>query len=134
MKLFALIFGIFVVFLQNSAGKPVDSDSIFFQEENAIESSEILETDLTGIQEELSNIKLESGSFFQGDIVLSPDQEDLLTLNNTDDSDLESRTGILLESQRWTKNAAGFVVLPYTIKTSDYSNEFFFRFYEKIFK
>jgi hypothetical protein len=50
----------------------------------------------------------------------------LLALNSTaDDDDLESRTGILLESQRWPKDAAGFAVMPYMIKTSDYSKEKF---------
>lgn len=124
MKILLIFSAVFMLFVPNSLTIPISNDQIVFQEENTLESSEILATDSAGLAEEIVNMKLESGEFFQGDIVLSPDQEDLLSLNGTaDDDDLESRTGILMESQRWTKNAAGFAVMPYVIKTTDYSND-----------
>ena len=116
-----LLIGFFVLFTSIASKPVVENDQIVFQEDNELGSSEILKPDNEGINEEAMNLKLESGNFFQGDIVLSPDQEDLIALNSTaDDDDLESRTGILLESQRWTKNQAGFAILPYTITTTDY--------------
>lgn len=121
MKFSCILISFFVLFTLIAAKPVVENDQIVFQEDNELGSSEILKPDSEGIEEEIMNLKLESGKFFQGDIVLSPDQEDLIALNSTaDDDDLESRTGILLENQRWTKNQAGFATLPYTITTTDY--------------
>lgn len=122
MKSSCILISFFVLFASIAAKPAVENDQIVFQEDNELGSSEILKPDNEGIEEETMNLKLESGTFFQGDIVLSPDQEDLIALNSTaDDDDLESRTGILLENQRWTKNEAGFATMPYTIAATDYS-------------
>jgi hypothetical protein len=122
MKSCVLFIAFAAIFLEIATMPVVEDGSVFFREENELGSSEILTHDGEGIEAEKVNMKLESGQFFQGDIVLVPDQEDLLSLNSTgSDDDLQSRTGILLENQRWPKNEAGFVVMPYSLSTVDYS-------------
>lgn len=123
MKSSVIFFTLVTICAQIAVSKPViDDGTILFRDENELDSNEILTADGEALHPESVNIKLESGQFFQGDIVLIPDQEDLLSLNSTgSDDDLQSRTGILLENQRWPKNEAGFVIMPFTISSTDYS-------------
>lgn len=58
--------------------------------------------------------QLENGKFFQGDILLLPDQEEFLNANLTDD-DFPTRTGLISESYRWPKNRNGKVIVPYVL-------------------
>lgn len=56
---------------------------------------------------------LEYGDKFQGDIVLTPSQEEMF--NGTGKG---SRTGLLDTRYRWPKNTAGQVIVPYTFLSS----------------
>jgi hypothetical protein len=67
------------------------------------------------------NLGEENVDLFQGDIILSPVQEDLVFADPLYDDDVSERTGILRESMRWPKNAQGKVILPYVIQRTDYS-------------
>lgn len=53
---------------------------------------------------------LETG-IFQGDIILTPDQDEYLH----NPSVKQARTGLLETRYKWPKNQDGFVLLPYTI-------------------
>jgi hypothetical protein len=61
---------------------------------------------------------LENGNFFQGDIVLQPDQQEILEMVLKDE-DFPTRTGIISEEYRWPKNRNGKVVIPFEI-SEDY--------------
>lgn len=56
----------------------------------------------------------ESEDKFQGDIVLTKDQEE----NFFKPPGKGPRTGLSAEFYRWPKNSNGFIILPYTIKES----------------
>jgi hypothetical protein len=58
---------------------------------------------------------LEFGDKFQGDIVLTPEQEELI---NEAENSKTSRTGLLSARYRWPKNSAGQVIVPYTFQAS----------------
>jgi hypothetical protein len=64
--------------------------------------------------------KLEFGDEFQGDIVLSPEQEQILNGNSKG-----SRTGLLNKSNKWPKNSAGQVVVPYTFQAASGFSKYF---------
>jgi hypothetical protein len=57
--------------------------------------------------------QLEFGDKFQGDIILTPEQEEQFDKNSK-----SSRTGLRNARYRWPKNSAGQVVVPYTIQGS----------------
>jgi hypothetical protein len=58
---------------------------------------------------------LEFGDKFQGDIFLTPEQEELI---NQVESSKFTRTGLVDEYYRWPKNSEGEVVVPYMFQTS----------------
>jgi hypothetical protein len=57
--------------------------------------------------------QLEYGNKFQGDIVLTTSQEEMIN-----GSGKGSRTGLLDLNRRWPKNSAGQVVVPVVFQTS----------------
>lgn len=62
-----------------------------------------------------SNIKSEfNENFFQGDLKLTNEQENILNTPD-DDDDSGFRTGLVNEKYRWKKNEEGKVVVPYKI-------------------
>lgn len=110
MKAIAVLF-IAAIATNLAQCKPMaDGDSITFAE-NDVGSDEI------HFQE--GNPDLENGEYFQGDIKLEAEQKEILERNDTSDSILGSRTGLLYESMRWPKNKKGEVVVPYLI-SKDY--------------
>lgn len=66
-------------------------------------------------EEEVEDVKLENGKFYQGDIVLLDDQLEYLLGNGTDDSSTPTRTGWINEYYRWPKDASGFVIFSYEV-------------------
>lgn len=126
MRVLIKYFVVAVVLVKSSVTLPVaDDGQIIFPSDNELDLSEILMTPeermSVNLDDENVNIGLESGSFFQGDIKLLADQKEILLSNETDEG-LLSRTGILIESQRWPKNKLGNVVVPFAFKReSDYS-------------
>lgn len=79
-----------------------------------------------------SRFNLEDGDFYQGDIELSEDQIDILNMTvNEDESDDEfgTRTGLLWEGYRWSKNSRGKVVVPYTIAPNQFCEYFWQHFF-----
>lgn len=122
---FVVKYFLVVVLLKCFEAAPVVQDGSFvFPTDNELDLSEILMTpeERSSVNlEQDENVALESGKYFQGDIKLLPDQQELL-LSNVTDEGLLTRTGVLLESQRWSKNHLGKVVVPFTFKReSDYS-------------
>lgn len=57
----------------------------------------------------------EHGNFFQGDIELQPDQEEVLLSKKKGGNLFTTRIGILADDYRWPKNARGQVVVPFTL-------------------
>lgn len=62
---------------------------------------------------------LELGKLFQGDMKLEPEQLAAMVRNATEQSKVESRTGLLSETYRWPKNSKRKVVVPF--KTEGFS-------------
>lgn len=56
---------------------------------------------------------LEFGDNFQGDIILTPEQEDIINGNTRG-----ARTGLLNTRSRWPKNSSGYVIVPYTFQSA----------------
>lgn len=114
------------IFLRSFQTLPVANDGSFvFPSDDESDLSEILltpeERSTVSLGNENSDVALELGSYFQGDIKLLPDQKEVLLSNETDEG-LLTRTGALLESQRWPKNKLGMVQVPFKFKSeSDYS-------------
>lgn len=75
-------------------------------------------------EEEVEDVKLENGKFFQGDIVLLEDQLEYLLGNGSDDSSTPTRTGWINEYYRWPKDASGNVILTYEISPKATFSEF----------
>ncbi|KAG5668445.1 hypothetical protein PVAND_016385 [Polypedilum vanderplanki] len=68
------------------------------------------------IRDEKELQKLENGQFYQGDIVLLPDQEEILNQPLPADNDnFPTRTGLISEYYRWPRNRDGKVIVPYEI-------------------
>jgi hypothetical protein len=64
---------------------------------------------------------LEYGDHFQGDIDLSPEQDQ--AFNSDENFGKGGRTGQLSTSYRWPKNSQGYVIVPFVIHAqSGYSN------------
>jgi hypothetical protein len=72
-----------------------------------VDVSEVDESDVNG------RSPLEYGDKFQGDIVLTSSQEEMI--NGTEKG---ARTGLLSLRSRWPKNNAGQVIVPYTFQAS----------------
>lgn len=72
-------------------------------------------------EELVINPQLENGKFFQGDMILQPDQMEFLKSNVTDKESLASRTGVLHETYRWPKDKSGHVIVAYEIADYHYS-------------
>lgn len=53
--------------------------------------------------------------FFQGDIVLTPEQKEILQPDSPDKSSKGTRTGLINVFNRWPKNGQGYVIVPYYI-------------------
>lgn len=66
---------------------------------------------LVGNEERGKNLEL--GKFYQGDMKLEPEQLAALLRNETEQTQVESRTGLLSENYRWPKNMEGKVVVPF---------------------
>lgn len=72
-------------------------------------------------EELVINPQLENGKFFQGDMILQPDQMEFLKSNVTDMDSLASRTGVLHETYRWPKDKSGHVIVVYEIADYHFS-------------
>lgn len=118
------LFFVTLFLVQSILSKPaVDDGKIVFRDNNDVDSSEILRSDGSAEQDNSNNVAsdLEAGNYFQGDIVLLPGQKEIFLSNDTSDDDV-SRTGLLLEDQRWPKNSLGRVIVPFIFpRPSDYS-------------
>lgn len=140
------LFAIFVYLSCKIECKPIDrSDSIYFPGDHLPSASHkfqsrILEPTqiVTNFNPGLKTIKiskkeelvvkpaLENGKFFQGDMILQPDQMEFLKSNVTDKASLRTRTGLLHETYRWPKNKAGRVSVAYEIADYHFSEFNFF--------
>lgn len=75
---------------------------------------------------------LEYGHFFQGDMNLTPEQEQFYASNSSNDDEdtgesygLLTRTGIINTKYRWPKDASGKINVPYKIDSAAGYCEFF---------
>lgn len=114
-----------LLLVQSTISKPFnDPDTIIFREENDVDSKEILSEDdpdeVYDASLETTNIGLEAGEYFQGDIVITPQLLQAMFTNDTSD-DMVTRTGILFDEYRWPKNYRREVTVPYVFNNRDYS-------------
>jgi hypothetical protein len=77
-------------------------------------------------REENIDNSLEYGEYFQGDLELMPEQDDVFKSKIT--GNLDTRTGQLDEYYRWPKNRQGFVIVPYVIHEKSRYSELFLIF------
>lgn len=112
----ALNFLIVLILLKSIAAKPVNDTIVFLDEDDKDNENQIITSiDADG---EIFESDFENGELFQGDIILLREQEEFLLTNTTSES-VSTRTGLLDQDYRWSKNYHGHVIIPYT--TSDYS-------------
>lgn len=72
---------------------------------------------ISTIANPIENVRYNSEDLFQGDILLTPEQEE---------PQRSGRLGLKNEAYRWPKNSQGRVIVPYTIQASaGYSNIFY---------
>jgi hypothetical protein len=119
MKISEKFFLVLFVFVKIVSSKPVaeSSDQIIIRDDNEIDSNdEMIMSEVAKKYDGEENAKL-----FQGDIILQPEQREILLSNDTDDS--SKRTSLLLEYMRWPKNALGKVVVPFVIEKTNYSEK-----------
>ncbi|CRK86709.1 CLUMA_CG000542, isoform A [Clunio marinus] len=114
-----------LLLVQSTISKPFnDPDTIIFREENDVDSKEILSEDdpdeVYDASLETTNIGLEAGEYFQGDIVITPQLLQAMFTNDTSD-DMVTRTGILFDEYRWPKNYRREVTVPYVFNNRDYT-------------
>lgn len=132
------LFGVCIVKLV--IAKPVN-DAILFRDDDESQSylnlndeNQILpskdKTRLLPDTNEIVQKELENGEFFQGDIVLLPDQKEYLS-TNLSDSTVPVRTGWLDEYYRWPKNDQGYVLLPYIISKKSGFSEIINKFHDR---
>lgn len=133
MKLFALI-----GFLAAAFAYPIADDRVFFPDEiddsvddlrgynqlRLLTDSHILKSDNATerfLKDDSGLQGLESGQFYQGDILLVQDQVDYLKKVLDKDDKFPSRTGVISESYRWPRSSANGdkVIVPFTI-SNDY--------------
>lgn len=65
--------------------------------------------------------EFENGKFFQGDMILQPDQEEVFFAKVAIDDKFASRTGLLHETYHWPKDKAGHVIVTFEIAKNDFS-------------
>jgi len=102
--------------------KPVAQDDriVFFDDDETYEDARKLNLDEILSSENLKSNAVddvevaENGNLFEGDIVLQPDQREVLLSNRTD-AEFGTRTGVVLDSYKWRKNRNGEVVVPYAV-------------------
>lgn len=114
-KLFVTLISISVLVIAN----PIKDDSIVFLDEDESEN-QILKSSNDNFRLDPSETikkELENGAFYQGDIILLPEQKELLQSfpNVTEEDNVPTRTGLISEQYRWPKNNQGFVILPFEI-------------------
>jgi hypothetical protein len=131
---------IFLVLSVCDGGPISKSDLIIFRDDSGEKVEIVQETSKSGITakvEEVKNfepsaakqstnddetyindIKSENGKFFQGDMILQKDQEELFFSNKTN---ILSRTGLLHERYRWPMYSDGNVYVPYKIADRHFS-------------
>lgn len=103
-----------------------DTDEyLSLNDENQILSS--AESRITSQENEVFDIRLESGEYFQGDIQLVQDQMEYLLANDTKGGSVPTRTGWIDEFYRWPKDSSGFPTLIYHISAKSE----FCKFYAK---
>ena len=103
--------------------KPLVEDHQIVFPEN--ESSSVDDDSLIDEMSEFENfpdvdIHDQEGDFFQGDIKLLEDQKEILHSNHSSDGIL-TRTGNILEEQRWPKDKFERVIVPYLLTGSEFS-------------
>lgn len=106
---------------------PAKNDQIVFQndDDSSPDDDQILKKDDTVLTSRFSEDEefyqdLENGNMYQGDIILLPEQRDLVknTPRSDADDDIPTRTGLISEEYRWPKDAQGNVQMPYEIDPS----------------
>jgi hypothetical protein len=112
------------------------NDKIVFSDGDASLEDQLLTRDDTVLTSRFSEDEeflqdLENGKMFQGDIILSPEQQDLLknTPRNEEEEDVPTRTGLISEEYRWPKDARGLVYMPYEIDPSSDYCKYYVYFY-----
>jgi hypothetical protein len=114
---------LFVLFFVTIIESKPQGDSILFRDDDEPQSylslndeKQILPSNdavrLVPDDNEIVQKESENGEFFQGDIVLLPEQKEYLTASK---SGVPTRTGWLDEYYRWPKDNDGYVILPYTL-------------------
>lgn len=127
---------LFLALICKISAIPIKNDQIYFPDEiddsvqdlrtfnplKLLSDSNILKSDNNSfIKDEAALQDLESGKFYQGDILLVQDQEDFLKLKLDDNDKFPSRTGVISESYRWPRSSLkpDTVVVPFVI-SDDY--------------
>lgn len=104
-----------------------DKKTLFSFNSNETKKSEILfpSEDFSSFSNDNENEqpRLENRKYFQGDIVLSTEQQKSLTESKTNES-IASRTGITLDDYHWPKAELGEVVIPYSVERSSEFSKF----------
>jgi hypothetical protein len=96
---------IFVIFLQFKVDSKSFGDGIK-PTADVVEPAQVMIDGVGGFNDPIY------GDHFQGDIELSPEQEEIFMANS---SSKGSRTGIVDTRYRWPKNTQGQVIVPYYI-------------------
>jgi hypothetical protein len=120
MKILKTLFSISFISVQTVVLMPLyDEDQDNFGNSYYQDTNNEIEN---GFNDPRRNIYEENEGLFQGDIILSPEQEELVFADPSV-NDIHSRTGRLDEKYRWPKNKFGQVIMPYVIQEEDYSNK-----------
>lgn len=79
--------------------------------------------------DKFADTKLENGNYFQGDMMLTEDQRNMINTlepgpgqaESDEDDPLGTRTGLIWAGFRWPKNSKGTVTVPYLIDKNQFS-------------
>jgi len=85
-----------------------------FNEFNVLESADSSEEEEN---EDFDETDVVGDNNFEGDIELTPEQEEILDTSSESSFQIDDRVGRLDTKYRWFKNRRGQVVVPYTIDT-----------------
>lgn len=107
-------------------GHPLNDRIVFRYEDNTIETFGILPSDNSSeefMAHPRSTQMSENGVYFQGDMILSLDQEEIFKANITgedenveeEDDETAFRTGVINKNRQWPKDDHGNVRIPYKI-------------------
>lgn len=96
---------------ETSTPEPVKISNDFESSEENSELSNGFEARF-GSDDDIEN---EHGNFFQGDIELQPDQEEVLLSKKNGRVLHTTRIGLLADDYRWPKNNQGQIVVPFTM-------------------